>query len=141
MRRCLLLAMLVAGIVGCGVRTDPRPPEDTMARAPEDPGAKSFQGGVRVRWKRPTRAVDGESLYDLAAFIVQRRTDQGEFEPIARVSVDDSNDIRPQQSFTYDDHDPPYGTLTSRVFAVTSDGQRGLPSDEVPVEAADNPPR
>jgi hypothetical protein len=141
MGRGLLFAILVAATLGCGVRTDPRPPEDTMARAPEDAGAKGFQGGVRVRWKRPTRAVDGESLYDLAAFIVQRRTDQGEFEPIARIPVNDSDDIRPQQSFTYDDHDPPYGTLTYRVFAVTSDGQRGLPSDEVPVEAADGPAR
>ncbi len=141
MARSLALILLFATVLACGVRRDPRPPEDTAPRAPENVSARAFEGGVRVRWKRPSRAVDGESLYDLVAFIVQRRTDQSEFAPIARIAVDDSGEIRPQQSFTYEDGDPPYGRLWYRVLAVTAEGQRGLPSENTEVEAAGGSPQ
>jgi hypothetical protein len=128
----LELGLVVAiAVAACGVRSLPRPPEDTAPRAPDTPKVRVTDESVRLRWERPSRAVDGEPLYDLAGFIVERRVGGAEFTEIHQMVVDDNERIRPQQNFTFDDESPPPGRLFYRVRAFTLDGQRGAASPPV----------
>jgi hypothetical protein len=129
----MLLALTLGTTVGwaCGVRTDPRPPEDTAARAPDDFEAAVAPGTVTLQWERPTRTVDGERLYDLAAFSVERRRGDANFATIATIDVTDTDRIRTQRTFRYVDRDPPPGEVEYRVRAVTDDGEHGMPTNAI----------
>jgi hypothetical protein len=73
--------------------------------------------------------MDGDRLYDLAAFQVERRSDDGRFETIAKIPVTDTDRLRTQKVFRYVDAAPPAGTLEYRVRAVTEDGEHGMASE------------
>jgi hypothetical protein len=123
-----LAALLLVAAPACGVRTDPRPPEDTAARAPEDFQARIMEGKVELTWERTTKTVDGRRLYDLERFDVERRSAGGELETLAEIPVTDTDRLRTQQVFEYIDHSPPAGAVEYRVRAVAADGEKGVPS-------------
>jgi hypothetical protein len=125
----LLLAVLACDASACGVRTEPRPPEDTAARAPADFEARFLTGAVQLRWERSTKTVDGRRLYDLESFVVERRTGDGPFEAIATIPVTDTDRLRAQRTFEIVDRAPPPGPVEYRVRAVTADGEAGVPSE------------
>ena len=120
-----LLFMLVA----CGVRTEPRPPEDTAARAPGDFEVARRDTGIELSWERPTRTADGERLYDLSGFRVERAEGAGDFAPIATLSVTDNDRIRTQRTFRYLDESAAAGPLRYRVRALHADGELGEASE------------
>ena len=123
--------LLILFIGACGVRTMPRAPEETAARAPDAIEATLTAKGATITWSRPTRTVDGSRLYDLAKFVVERQTGEGSFEPIATIDVTDLDRIRPQRSFRYVDAAVPSGSVRYRVRAVTADGESGIPTEPV----------
>ena len=133
------MLLSIAVVVGCGVRTAPRPPEDTAPKPPAELDARLDETGVRLRWERPSQAVDGDRLYDLAGFVVERRSEGAEFIVFDRIQVDDNDRIRPQQSFTIEDPSPPTGLVLYRVRSVAADGQHGhaCPPVHVRVESPD----
>jgi len=114
----------------------PRAPEDTAARAPDTIKASLGEEGVIVTWSRPTKAVDGSRLYDLAKFEVQRQTDDEPFHTIGTIDVTDLDRIRPQRSFHFTDTAVPAGTVRYRVRAVTADGETGIATEPVSADAA-----
>ena len=130
----VLVALLVLA-AACGVRTDPRPPEDTAAHPPDGFRVKAVTGGVELRWERTTRAMDGDRLYDLASFVVERRSDGGAFETIATIPVTDTDRLRTQKVFHFTDDAPGAGTPEYRVRAVAADGERGVPTETLAVTA------
>jgi hypothetical protein len=133
-----LIAAALAVVAACGVRTEPRPPEDTAARAPDGFRVKTVESGVELRWERTTKAMDGERLYDLASFVVERRSDGGAFQTIATIPVTDTDRVRTQRVFRYVD-DEPVPASEYRVRAVTADGERGVPTETVGVTAPATP--
>jgi len=88
---------------------------------------------VRLRWIRPQHSVDGRDLYDLAGFVIERSNNDGEFEVLAEVAVDDRNRVRPQNTFKWRDLDPIEGRRFYRVRAFTEDGQTGSISPGTPI--------
>jgi len=121
--------VVAALAAGCGVRTEPRPPEDTAPRPPANLAAKRTAAGVRVSWDRPDRSMDGERLYDLAGFVVERRSRSGGYEKATDVAVDDNERIRPQTRFRWVDEEAPIDADSYRVYAYTADGQAGQASE------------
>jgi len=130
-----VLVALLALAAACGVRTDPRPPEDTAARPPDGFRVKAVTGGVELRWERTTRAMDGDHLYDLASFVVERRTDGGAFQTIATIPVTDTDRLRTQKVFHFVGDAPGAGTPEYRVRAVAADGERGVPTETLAITA------
>lgn len=122
--------------VACGLRTAPRPAEDT---APVIDGAvqATVKGpAVIVRWARAEHSADGRKLYDLSAFVVERSRDGGSFEPVATIDVVDQEKIRRRSKFEYRDDSPGTGALAYRVRAVCADGQEGPPTPAAGVVVA-----
>jgi hypothetical protein len=117
----------------CGVRTSPLPPEDTAARAPGNFKLEADGRSVKLSWERPTKTAAGDRLYDLAAFAIERRTGEGEYETIETISVTDNDRIRTQQSFHYVGAGAPDGELEYRVRAMTEDGEPGIATEALAV--------
>ncbi|HYB98889.1 MAG TPA: hypothetical protein VEC57_07095 [Candidatus Limnocylindrales bacterium] len=137
MSRFALTAAALMLVCACGLRTAPRPPEDTAPVMEGQVTAQASDGKVELTWKRADRSADGRRLEDLAAFVVERAEQPGEFAPVARVDVVDQERFRRRTRFRHVD-DPPAGAATVwyRVRAVTADGQEGPPS----APAAISPP-
>jgi len=143
LRHFLYMVIVVSSATltaACGVKGAPRPVEDTAALAPSYLKAQRTGTGVELQWSRPEESVDGTELFDLIGFdIERRRPGVGRFEAIHRFATDDTDRLRPRQSFRYDDDSAADLAWEYRVRAVLSDGQRGLPSPialVAPVSAA-----
>jgi hypothetical protein len=128
-RPAIALLSAVLMLCACGVRTDPRPPEDTAARAPGDFEVARLAGGIELSWERPTKTEDGGRLYDLSGFLVERAEGSNDFAPVASLAVTDNDRIRAQRTFHYLDESPPTGPLRYRVRAMHEDGQQGMASE------------
>jgi hypothetical protein len=124
----LTLVSLLVTTTACGIRTLPRPPEDTMPRAATDLVAKRDETGVRLEWERPGKSMDGERLADLTGFLVERRGSNGSFTIIADVPADTTHRLRPYKSYSYVDKAAPDGNVEYRIVCYASDGQRSPPS-------------
>ncbi|MEE8312445.1 MAG: hypothetical protein V3R77_09310 [Candidatus Binatia bacterium] len=131
-----LLVLLGTTGAGCGVQGPPRPVEDTAALAPDDFVARNAEGGVFLKWTRPQEAVDGEPLYDLAGFqIERRRPTERRFEVVDRILTSDTDRLRPQRTFRYTDTTAqPPGLFEYRIRAWLNDGQRGIPTPTLVVD-------
>jgi hypothetical protein len=130
----ILAAAAALGLPACGIRNEPRPPELTMPVRPDGFSVSIEKEEVRLKWNRPKTSVDGERLYDLAGFVIERRTDETEYAVLAEIRVVDRDRVRPQTSFKWRDLDPLEGRSFYRVRAFTEDGQTGSISPGAPVE-------
>jgi hypothetical protein len=119
---------LVVATAACGIRTPPRPPEDTMPRAATELSAERDAGTVRLEWKRPDKSMDGERLADLTEFRVERRSGAGAYTVIAEVPADTAHRLRPIERYSHVDTAPPAGSIEYRIVCETADGQRSPPS-------------
>lgn len=135
-----LLAAALLALPACGIRTAPRPPEDTMARAPTKLTAVREGSGeaakVQLEWRSPGESVDGKRLIDLARFVIERRTGDAQFSAIGEVLADTGHRLRPIRQYTYTDDNPLDGDAEYRIVPYTADGQRGIPSDPAPATDA-----
>jgi hypothetical protein len=122
----LWCAAAIALLASCGIRTDPRPPEDTMARAPTEARAVRKAAGVKLEWKSPGQSVDGSRLTDLSAFVVERRVGDDRFAAIGEIPADTEHRLRPVRRYAFIDEEPVEGA-EYRIVAYTADGQRGVP--------------
>ncbi len=129
----LAVALIVAA---CGLRTAPRPVEDTAPIIEGSVETTTVGGTVVVRWPRAQKSADGKRLYDLAAFVVERSRDGGPFERVATINVIDQEKIRRRSKFEYRDETPGAGALAYRVRAVCADGQEGPPTAAAATSAA-----
>ncbi len=139
-RRLMLVATLLATTLACGIRTPPRPPEDTMPRAVTDVGAKRDGTSVRLEWERPDKSMDGQRLADLTGFLVERRGSDGSFTIIGDVAADTTHRLRPFKNYSYVDKAAPDGNVEYRIVGYTADGQRSPPSRSAFTEKAEPKP-
>ena len=136
--RSLVVAALAVGalaVPSCGVRTLPRPPEDTQPRPATDLSSKREGRAVQLSWERPSASMDGERLADLVTFLVERRGDDDAFTIIAEVPADTAHRLRPIKHYSYADEKAPAGALEYRIVCITADGQRSTPSGSAFVAA------
>jgi hypothetical protein len=134
--RAPLLAAAVLALAACGIRTDPRPPEDTMARAPTQLTAVRKEASVVVEWRSPGESVDGKRLTDLARFVVERRVGNEPFAMVGETAADTTHRLRPIRQYSFVDERPVGDDAEYRVVPFTADGQRGVPSEPARVKTA-----
>lgn len=127
--RAPLVAVALLAFAACGIRTDPRPPEDTMAQAATELSAVRDGTTVVVKWRSPGESVDGKRLIDLSRFVVERRAGEQTFSAIGETAADTTHRLRPIRHYSYVDEAPVDGDAEYRVVAYTADGQPGVPSD------------
>ncbi|MFQ5477759.1 MAG: hypothetical protein ACE5E4_03995 [Candidatus Binatia bacterium] len=121
-----VVLVLAAGVLACGLKTPPRPPEDTAPVFPTLPQARrDADGSVSLSWKRPTRSADGRTLHDLAGFVIEKRQADGSYREIAVVETGDAELVRPRRSFVYVDVQPSATDQRYRLRAFLADGQQG----------------
>jgi len=133
--RAPLLAATLLALAACGIRTDPRPPEDTMARAPTKFTAVRAGATVVVEWRSPGESVDGKRLTDLARFVVERRVGDEPFATAGETAADTTHRLRPVRQYSFVDDRPRGDAAEYRVVPFTADGQRGVPSEPARVTA------
>lgn len=125
-RGLVLLIALAIGVAACGLRTLPRPPEDT---APVIPGIvrQTTEGdAVVLRWKRAATSADGMKLEDLAGFVVEKRSgDEQPWQRVATIDVTDQEKFRRRNDYSWREEDAAAAGASYRVFAVCADGQEG----------------
>lgn len=138
MRFLVLAAVMAAGgavlLPACGRKTAVRPPEYVAPEAVADLRAANTTEGVRLEWARPRRTADGESLFDLDAFVIERAVPGLPFGFLTRIQVPDRDRLRQRKRFGYVDPTPLVGeAYRYRVLAVTIDGYFSAPSEVVDV--------
>jgi len=138
--RAPLLAAALLALAACGIRTDPRPPEDTMARAPTKLTAVRAGATVVVEWRSPGESVDGKRLTDLARFVVERRIGNEPFAAVGETAADTTHRLRPVRQYTYVDEAPLGDDAEYRIVPFAADGQRGVPSEPARVTTAATAP-
>ena len=134
--RASALILVAAGAltVGCGRKTDVRPPEFVAPARITDLEAVNAVGGVGLGWRRPKQTADGQPLFDLDAFVVERAAPGLPFEFLARVPIPDRDRLRQQKRFTYVDAGAEVGQVYRyRALAVTLDGYVSAPSNVVEI--------
>lgn len=134
---CHLFPVTLLFLPACGRKTPVRPPELV---APEPLGDLTLEvesKGIKLRWSRPQKYVDGSDMEDLGGFVVLRATQNGKdkvgaFTQIATVTVDDRDRFRKAKKFSYTNEQLTAGTLYRyRVQAFTVDGYYSNPSNTV----------
>jgi hypothetical protein len=130
---CLLLSIIL--LPACGRKTAVRPPELVAPEPIVDLAAEVQNTGVRLRWSRPQKYVDGSDMDDLGGFVVLRATQTGQgnaesFTQVATVPVEDRDRFRKAKKFSYTDEQLAIGTrYRYRVQAFTLDGYYSSPSN------------
>lgn len=133
-RVCAAVVVAALGVIACGRRTFPKPPELVAPQAITDLRAENQRDGVLLVWGRPAKHVDGAVLLDLGSFIVERAPGDGSagFQPLTTIELNDRERFRQTKSFRYLDSEPQVGrSYLYRVVAMTDDGYKSEPSNAV----------
>lgn len=132
-----LTALLALALPACGRKTPVRPAEFVAPAAITDLTAANAASGVALRWQRPRRSADGQQLFDLDAFVVERALPGLPFAFLTRLQVPDRDRLRQQKRFTYVDETALVGeAYRYRVLAATVDGYFSPPSNVVDIVRA-----
>jgi len=137
---CLLLLALV--LAGCGRKGDPRAPELVLPVAISDLTLRLRDRSVRLGWSHPRKAVDGQPLTDLAAFVVFRKSTAADcldcraaYSERAVINVEDEGRFFKRSDYVFTDTELRPGTVYRyRVRVRLSDGSLSGPSNEVSIE-------
>jgi hypothetical protein len=130
-----------AAWVGCGVKSPPIPPEYAKPERIMNLRAESEKRGIEITWGRPERYVGGDTLSDLAKFIVTRSEAGAPYQKIHEVPVTDQDRFQKQRLFQYLDKSTIVGRSYSyRVISETSDGYDSAASNEATIIRTVPPP-
>ena len=131
--RALALAAVVV-IIGCGVKSQPVPPEQAMPERIVGLAAASQKNGVMLSWERPDRTAGGAKMRDLGSFEIDRAENTGAFRPLVDIPVTDQDRFQQQQKFTYLDGAAEVGHhYRYQVISSTLDAYRSDPSNEAEI--------
>jgi hypothetical protein len=127
--------------VGCGVKSPPIPPEYAKPTRILNLTVDNEKRGIELTWGRPDRYVGGDTLNDLARFIVTRSDAGAPYQQIKEVPVTDQDRFQKQRVFQYLDRNTVVGhSYKYRVISETSDGYKSDPSNEVTMIRTIPPP-
>jgi hypothetical protein len=137
-----MLAFAAAAMwVGCGVKSPPIPPEYAKPERIMNLRADSEKRGIELAWGRPDRYVGGDTLRDLAKFVVTRSDAGAPYQKIKEVPVTDQDRFQKQRVFQCLDKDTVVGhSYSYRVISETSDGYDSDPSNEATIIRTIPPP-
>jgi len=136
MRRNTILALtsvllLFAGVLSCGRKGAPHPPEENAPGAVQNLGGKGAVDGILLSWQAPLENSSGENVKNLGSFVIQRRdvlgNETNRFEDVGIVELDPEalGNLKKKQ-FTFLDNSPAIGRRYDYiVFARTDDGLDG----------------
>jgi hypothetical protein len=129
-----VVVVAALGVIACGRRSIPKPPELVAPQAITDLRAENQRDGVMLVWGRPAKHVDGAVLLELGGFIVERAPGDGSvgFQLLTTIELNDRERFRQAKSFRYLDSEPQVGrSYLYRVVAATDDGYKSEPSNAV----------
>jgi hypothetical protein len=129
--------------LGCGVKSQPIPPEAARPEKILGLEAANAKEGIRLTWDRPDNYAGGAKMTDLGGFAISRAQEGKPPEKIGDLQVHDDGRFQVQRTFTFIDGDTIMGkTYHYEVTSNTTDGYVSEPSNDVMIvrRAASAPP-
>ncbi len=125
------LAVAIA-LAGCGIKSKPVPPEDAKPERITRLLASPDPDGIRLAWPRPDSYTSGQTMRDLAGFVVMRAQGEAAMAPVAELPVSDRERFQKIKGLEWVDITAVMGsTYRYQVVSTTSDGYRSDPSNQV----------
>ncbi|HEV2171418.1 MAG TPA: hypothetical protein VGR40_10740 [Candidatus Binatus sp.] len=131
----LAIAAFASAIaVGCGVKSQPIPPEAARPEKIVSLEAANAKEGVRLTWDRPENYAGGEKMNDLGGFTISRNDEGESVKKIGDVQVTDQGRFQVQRTFEFIDGNTVMGhTYHYQVTSNTTDGYVSQPSNEATI--------
>lgn len=130
MRRAIVLILVVIGLLACGRKGDPKPPEVLAPSPVRFLTAVGGVDGITLSWFPPETDASGSSLYDLTHFLVEK----GEVAPGSATDFEELKEIATSaespsaMKHTFLDTDVKPGKIYDyRITAHNDRGGQGLP--------------
>ena len=144
----LTLALMIVAVtnmvfLGCGVKSQPIPPEAARPEKIAGLEAANAKEGIRLTWIRPENYAGGAKMKDLGSFSISRAAEGKPAEKIGDIQVHDEGRFQVQNTFNFIDGDTIMGkTYHYQVTSNTTDGYVSMPSNDVTIvrKAASAPP-
>jgi hypothetical protein len=131
----LMIAALASAVfLGCGVKSQPIPPESARPEKILGLEAANAKDGIRVTWPRPESYANGQKMRDLGGFTISRAEEGKPVEKIGDIQVYDEGRFQVQRTFTFIDGATVAGkTYHYQVTSSTTDGYVSEPSNDVTI--------
>ena len=127
-------ALASAAFPGCGVKSQPIPPEAARPEKINGLEAANEKEGVRLTWDRPEVYAGGGKIKDLGSFSISRTQEGKPTEKIGDIQVTDQGRFQVQNTFTFIDGSTIMGkTYHYQVTSSTTDGYVSEPSNDVEI--------
>lgn len=129
-----IAALAGAMLLGCGVKSQPIPPESARPEKIVSLEAANSKDGVRLTWDRPESYAGGAKMKDLGSFSISRTQEGKPVEKIGDIQVHDEGRFQVQRTFTFIDGNTIMGkTYHYQVTSSTTDGYVSEPSNDVTI--------
>ena len=129
-----IAALSHVAFLGCGVKSQPIPPEAARPEKIVSLEAANAKDGVRLTWDRPENYAGGDKMKDLGSFAITRAQEGKPAEKIGDIQVHDEGRFQVQRTFAFIDGDTVMGkTYHYEVTSSTTDGYVSEPSNDVTI--------
>ena len=131
----LAIAVLATAVfLGCGVKSQPIPPEAARPEKIVGLEAANAKEGIRLTWDRPENYAGGAKMKDLGSFSISRAEEGKPAEKIGDLQVHDEGRFQVQNTFEFIDGSTIMGkTYHYQVTSNTTDGYVSVPSNDVTI--------
>jgi len=135
----LTLVLAIAAIanamfIGCGVKSQPIPPEAARPEKIAGLAAANAKEGIRLTWDRPENYAGGAKMKDLGSFSISRTQEGKPAQKIGDIQVTDQGRFQVQNNFEFIDGSTVIGkTYHYQVTSSTTDGYVSEPSNDVSI--------
>ena len=132
----LTLALMIVAVtnmvfLGCGVKSQPIPPEAARPEKIAGLEAANAKEGIRLTWIRPENYAGGAKMKDLGSFSISRAEEGKPTEKIGDIQVNDEGRFQVQNRFEFIDGSTIMGkTYHYQVTSSTTDGYVSEPSND-----------
>jgi hypothetical protein len=129
-----IAAFASAVFLGCGVKSQPIPPEAARPEKIAGLEAANAKEGIRLSWDRPESYAGGSKMKDLGSFAISRAEEGKPAEKIGDIQVHDEGRFQVQNTFEFIDGSTVMGkTYHYQVTSSTTDGYVSEPSNDVAI--------
>jgi hypothetical protein len=129
-----IAALASAVFLGCGVKSQPIPPEAARPEKIAGLEAANAKEGIRLSWDRPESYAGGAKMKDLGSFSISRAEEGKPAEKIGDIQVHDEGRFQVQNTFEFIDGSTVMGkTYHYQVTSSTTDGYVSEPSNDVAI--------
>lgn len=129
-----IAALATAIFLGCGVKSQPIPPEAARPEKIVSLEAANAKEGIRLSWDRPENYAGGQKMKDLGSFAISRSEEGKPPEKIGDIQVNDEGRFQVQRTFEFIDGNTLMGhTYHYQVTSRTTDGYISPPSNDATI--------